>query len=70
MQATHDAWRQTKRTSATVAHAPLSLVRMLGRFGGPQRGSGSDLFGDEEDVREQALLGERPQQDEFVHSYR
>ena len=33
-QATHDAWRTTKKTSATVANAPRSFVRMFSRFGG------------------------------------
>lgn len=66
-QATHGAWRQTKKTTATVANAPRSLVRMLGRFGGSQTSSSTDLPQDEEFDGRRALLGQR---DEFVHSYR
>lgn len=66
MQATHDAWRHTKKTSKSVVNAPRSLVRMLGRFGGPQYGSSNDLLQADEEDFNRSLLGQR---DEFVHSY-
>lgn len=66
MQRTQDAWRHTKKTSKSVVNAPRSLVRMLGRFGGANCGSGNDMVHAEEDGINGSLLGQR---DEFVHSY-
>ncbi len=57
LQVGHDAWRTTKQTSATVANAPRSFVKMFSRFGGS--GSSDSLHNDAE--ANQSFLGGIPE---------